>query len=94
MKSILQERKECYITRSREELEEHHIYYGATGLREISEQNGFKVWLARPLHTGYLTGVHGGNRSLDLRLKRDCQRRFEETHTREEFVRITGRSYL
>lgn len=94
MKSILQDQKECYITRSREELEEHHIYYGATGLREISEQNGFKVWLARPLHTGYLTGIHGGNHSLDLRLKEDCQRKFEETHTREEFAQLIGRSYL
>lgn len=94
MKSILQDRKECYITRIREELEEHHIYYGATGLREISEQNGFKVWLARPLHTGYLTGIHGGNHSLDLRLKEDCQREYEKTHTREEFVQIIGRSYL
>lgn len=94
MKSILQGRKECYITRSREELEEHHIYYGATGLREISERNGFKVWLARPLHTGYLTGIHGGNHSLDLRLKEDCQREYEKTHTREEFVQIIGRSYL
>lgn len=94
MKSILQGRKECYITRSREELEEHHIYYGATGLREISERNGFKVWLVRPLHTGYLTGIHGGNHSLDLRLKEDCQREYEKTHTREEFVQIIGRSYL
>lgn len=94
MKSILQGRKECYITRSREELEEHHIYYGATGLREISERNGFKVWLARPLHTGYLTGIHGGNHSLDLRLKEDCQREYEKTHTREEFVQIIGMSYL
>jgi len=94
MKSILQGRKECYITRSREDLEEHHIYYGVTGLREISERNGFKVWLARPLHTGYLTGIHGGNHSLDLRLKEDCQREYEKTHTREEFVQIIGRSYL
>lgn len=94
MKSILQDRKECYITRSRDELEEHHIYYGATGMREISERNGFKVWLARPLHTGYLTGIHGGNHSLDLRLKEDCQREYEKTHTREEFVQIIGRSYL
>lgn len=94
MKSILQGRKECYITRSRDELEEHHIYYGATGMREISERNGFKVWLARPLHTGYLTGIHGGNHSLDLRLKEDCQREYEKTHTREEFVQIIGRSYL
>lgn len=93
MKSILQTRKECYITRSRQDLEEHHIFFGA-GLREVSERYGFKAWLARPLHTGYLTGVHGGNRQLDMRLKMDCQRKFEESHTRDEFVQIIGRSYL
>ena len=31
---------------------------------------------------------------LDLRLKQDCQRRFEETHTRAEFMAIIGRNYL
>ncbi len=27
-------------------------------------------------------------------LKQDCQRKFEETHTREEFMAIIGRNYL
>ncbi|WP_418205773.1 hypothetical protein [Anaerotignum faecicola] len=29
-----------------------------------------------------------------MRLKQDCQRKFEETHTREEFMAIIGRNYL
>lgn len=40
-------------------------------------------------------GVHGRDgHKVDLRLKQDCQRKFEETHTREEFMAIIGRNYL
>lgn len=40
-------------------------------------------------------GVHGRDgRELDLRLKRECQAKFEETHSREEFMKIFGRNYL
>lgn len=92
MKSILQDRKECYFTKSTTGLHEHHIYYG-TGQREISEQNGFKVWLRGDLHNLSKDGVHF-NKARDLRLKRACQRKFEETHTRAEFMKLIGRNYL
>ena len=42
MKSILQNKKESYISGQTYELEEHHIYFG-TGKRKISEKSGFKV---------------------------------------------------
>lgn len=38
-------------------------------------------------------GVHF-NRELDLKLKRECQAKFEETHSREEFMKIIGKNYL
>lgn len=38
-------------------------------------------------------GVHF-NRELDLKLKRECQEKFEETHSREEFMKIIGKNYL
>lgn len=39
--------------------------------------------------------MHGRDgHALDLRLKQDCQRKFEETHSREEFMAIIGRNYL
>ena len=34
------------------------------------------------------------DRQTDLLLKRECQRKFEETHSREEFMKIIGRNYL
>lgn len=92
MKSILQEEKRCYVTGDTTGLHRHHIYFG-NGRREISEQNGFWVWLRWDLHNGKQYGVHF-NRDLDLKLKRACQQEYEKTHTRQAFVELIGRNYL
>lgn len=73
-------------------LHRHHIYMGNPN-RRISEENGFWVWLRYDWHNGAKYGVHS-NRVLDLRLKQICQEKYEETHSREEFRRLIGRSYL
>lgn len=90
MKSILQDEKECFITGSTEGLHRHHIYFGRN--RRVSEENGFWVYLRSDFHTGE-NGVHH-NRGLDLMLKEICQRKYEETHSREEFMQLIGRNYL
>ena len=92
MKSILQDEKECYECGARVNLHEHHIYFGTN--RKISEKNGFKVWLCGRHHNQSNDGVHCGNHDLDLALKQDCQRAYERTHSREEFIKLIGRSYL
>jgi hypothetical protein len=92
MKSILQDKKECYITKRTDNLHLHHIFFG-TGLRKISEQNGFTVYLTAEYHNMSNKGVHF-NRELDLKLKRDCQRKYEKTHSRDEFMALIGRNYL
>lgn len=93
MKSILQTEKECYITGATTNLHLHHIYAGAR--RKISEDNGFWVYLLGYYHNQSNEGVHGKNgHELDLRLKRECQAKYEESHTREEFMRLIGKSYL
>jgi len=38
-------------------------------------------------------GVHF-DKVLDLEIKKRTQRKFEESHTREEFIQIFGRSWL
>ena len=92
-KSILQDEKCCYITGTTYNLHRHHIYAG--GRRKISEDNGFWVYLTGALHNQSNQGVHGKNgHQLDMKLKADCQRKFEETHTREEFMKLIGKSYL
>lgn len=92
-KSILQTEKRCYITGSTYNLHKHHIYAG--GRRQISEANGFWVYLIGELHNQSSYGVHGKDgHALDLKLKQDCQRIYEQSHSREEFLRLIGKNYL
>lgn len=90
-KSILQNEKRCFISGSTTGLQRHHIYFGAN--RRISEQNGFYVWLIPEYHNMSDYGVHF-DKAFDLKLKQDCQRKYEETHSREEFIALIGRNYL
>lgn len=92
MKSILQSEKQCYLTGETGLLHKHHIFFGR-GLRKISEENGFWIYLLPRLHNMSNDGVHF-NRELDLKLKRACQKKYEEKHTREEFMALIGRNYL
>lgn len=93
MDSILQgDTRECYITGATDGLHRHHIYFGNPN-RKISEANGLWVWLRLDWHNGAEYGVHF-NRDLDLKLKRECQEKYEETHSREEFRKLIGKSYL
>lgn len=92
MKSIMQTEKECYITGSTYNLHLHHIYPG-NSRRKISDKYGFTVYLRADWHNASNYGVHF-NKALDLQLKQECQRKFEETHTREEFIKIIGKNYL
>lgn len=90
-KSILQTQKQCYFTGRTDKLHCHHIY--GAGNRRISDREGFTVYLIPELHNMSSKGVHF-NRELDLQLKRDCQRKYEETHSREDFIKLIGKSYL
>src|SRR5574344_1240180 len=90
-KSILQNRKECYITHSTTGLHQHHVFGGAN--RNISEKMGFWVWLRYNLHNMSNDGVHEDFR-LNLDLKQKCQKEFEKTHTRSEFMSLIGKNYL
>ena len=93
MKSILQSEKVCYLTGSTYNVHRHHIYAGSR--RPISEREGFWVWLTGYYHNQSNAGVHGKDgHELDWKLKQDCQRKYEETHSREEFMRLIGKNYL
>lgn len=92
MKSIIQKEKECFICGSTLNLEEHHIYFG-NGLREKSERHGFKCFLCQYHHRDSKGGVHG-NRQIDLMLKRVCQKEYEKTHSRQEWMKLIKRNYL
>ena len=69
----------------------HHIYEGCR--RRLSERYGFVVPLCPDCHTVSEYAVHRCAKTA-LMLKRAAQRKFERTHTREEFMKIFGRNYL
>ena len=94
MGSILNtERGICFNCQRICNTEEHHIYFG-NGNRRISDRMGFVVYLCPECHRGDY-GVHGKyGRELNLALKRRCQAVFEETHSRDDFRNLIGRSYL
>lgn len=99
MKSIIQDKKECFICRLNYDVEtpvglhEHHIFEGS-GRRKQSEKYGLKVWLCHRHHISDTRfGVHF-QKQRDLELKQLAQRKFEETHTREEFRKHFRKSYL
>lgn len=92
MKSIIQEKKECYITGVTHGLHCHHIFGGAN--RDNSEKYGLKVWLIPELHNLSGRGVHYNRAIMDL-MHKAGQLAFERVHgTRKEFVAIFGQDYI
>ena len=68
-------------------LHKHHVYMGP--LRNISEEHGFYVYLC-PQHHMRVHADAGICRILQAQM----QKEYERTHTRDEFIRLIGRSYL
>lgn len=63
-------------------------------MRAIADKLGLWVNLTPEWHRGTY-GVHGKyGRELDLRLKRECQRAFEELYGHERWMKEIGRNYL
>ena len=90
-KSILQpdEEKVCFISGSRINLDLHHIYHGSAN-RKLSDKYGCWVWIRHDLHRL----LHDKDKDLDKYLQQECQKKFDETHTRQDFIKIFGKSYL
>lgn len=90
--SIMQDKKECYITGSTADLHKHHIYFGNPN-RKHSEKYGCWVWLRSDWHNMAGYGVHF-NKPFDFLLKQKCQREFEKRYSHEKFMEVFGRNYL
>lgn len=91
-KSIVQNKKECWICGTTINLQKHHVFYG-TANRRLSEKWGCWVWLCGKHHTG-IVGVHFSP-DLDLKLKQFTQECFEAIcGTRQDFRAIFGKSFL
>ena len=92
MKSVLQSEKECWVCGRKDQLHDHHVFFG-TANRRKSEKYGLKVWLCYEHHTGG-AGVHF-NPELDAVLKQMAQRYFEKhICDRDRFREEFGKSWL
>lgn len=94
MKSIMPGDKKdvCYICfRETPYTELHHIF-GGTANRKKSDKAGLTVHLCYECHRGS-HGVHMDALSADY-LHRLGQFEYEKTHSREEFRKVFGKSYL
>lgn len=72
--------------------EKHHVFFGSAN-RKKSEKFGLVAYLCIDHHRDGPKAAHRC-RETDLYLKEKYQRIFEESHSREEFMREFGRNYL
>ena len=82
--------EECYFCGSTI-VARHEIYYGSN--RKMSIREGFVCMLCPYHHQDSKNGVHF-NREMDLELKMKAQEKYEQTHTRVEFMALVNRNYL
>ena len=75
--------KECYYCHKKCKTDLHEVYGGSNRTRSI--KNGLVVPLCRKCHS---------NEKVINYLRILIQKEFEKTRTREEFIEITGKSYI
>lgn len=92
MKSIIQTKKECFITGDIYNLHKHHVFKG-TANRKLSEQYGLWVWLRADWHNLADYGVHF-NKELDRKLKVLAQEKFEEKYGHNKFMEVFKKNYI
>lgn len=73
----------CYYCGNEGKMDLHEIYGGSNRKRSI--ENGFVVPLCRICHS---------NEEIIQRLRIKIQKEFEKTHSREEFIKIFGKSLI
>lgn len=82
-KNLIKSGKCDYCHRNFKHLDPHEVYGGSNRARSI--KNGLVKRLCRKCHS---------NEDVIQQLRIDTQKEFEKTHTREEFIKIIGKSYL
>lgn len=87
----MQSDKYCYMCHKPDGLHKHHVFGAAN--RKWSEKYGLWIWLCPTHHNMSDQGIHF-NKALDLEVKQIAQREFEDTYSREDFMRIFGKNYL
>lgn len=81
----------CFICERQTETALHHIYGGAK--RKMSDRNGFTVFLCPDCHQYAPHAVHRCRETAE-KLKAVCQKAYEKTHDRDDFMALVGKNYL
>lgn len=91
--SILQDEKKCYVCGQELGLHTHEVFFGKN--RQKSIEDGCCVYLCGRHHNLSKEGVHL-NHSLDLKLKKEMEKKWLETYdeTIENFIERYGRNYI
>jgi hypothetical protein len=91
--SILQsDMSKCYVCGATQNLHLHHIYEG-TANRKKSDKYRCYVMLCGMHHNLSKFGVHY-NKTLDICLKKKCQKEFERIYSHDKFMEVFKRNYL
>lgn len=81
----------CFLTNNPYDLHKHEIFGGKN--RQDSIRYGMVIELTGAMHNIDSEGCHQ-NPALDLIIKRWGQKKFEELHPDEDFVKIFGMNYF
>ena len=82
-KNIIKSGRCEYCKEYSKHLDPHEIYGGSNRIRSI--KNNFVKLLCRNCHS---------DKDIIKQLRIDTQKEYEKDHTREEFIKITGKSYI
>lgn len=82
-KNLIKKGKCEYCHKYSDRLDPHEVYGGSNRKRSI--KNKFVALLCRNCHD---------NEKVIEELKKKYQKEYEKTHTREEFIKLIGKSYL
>lgn len=97
-KSLLQDKKCCYVCGTTNNLHYHHIFEGVAN-RKKSDEDMMGVYLCGYHHNLSNAGVHF-NKTLDLKIKRQAEKIWIKTYCDEEedgiekFISRYGINYL
>lgn len=90
--SVLVEDQERCVICGKPAVQRHHVFFGSN--RKNAHEDGYWIPLCLKHHIGESKEAIHFNHDLDLYWKQQAQKHFEKTHTREQFRRRYGKSYL
>ena len=91
VKSIVTEEETCFVC-GNPNVHIHHIFYG-TANHKKADKHRLTIPLCQYHHQDSKEGVHF-NKTLDTRLKKLAQEKFEEKYGHAMFMQEFGRNYL